>query len=88
MSSVLSMWHAQYLSTIGALRQDSRARITWAIGLVVDIVAGFWTFNALSNNLAQWQAAGQVTLASHLGLLCLYTWAGISFFAIIALISQ
>ena len=88
MSSVLSMWHAQYLSTTGALRQDNRSRMTWAIGLVIDIVMGFWTFNVLSSNLAKWQAAGQVTLASHLWLLCLYTWAGISFFAVIAVISQ
>ena len=88
MSSVLSIWHAQYLSTTGALRHDNRARITWVIGLVVDIVTGFWTFNVLSSNLALWQVAGQATLASHLGLLCLYTWAGISFFAVIAVISQ
>ena len=58
MSSILTLWRAQFVSTSGALRQDSRARITWAIGLVVDIVAGFWTFNALSGNLAQWQVAG------------------------------
>ncbi len=88
MSSVLTLWGAQFVSTRGALREDSRARITWAIGMVVDIVAGFWTFNALSGNLAQWQAAGQSVLATHLWLLCLWTWAGISFFAVIAVVSQ
>jgi hypothetical protein len=88
MSSVLSIWHAQYVSTGGALRQDSRARITWAIGLVVDIIAGFWTFNVLSGNLAQWQAEEQLALATHLWLLCLYMWAGISSFAVIAVVSQ
>jgi hypothetical protein len=88
MSSVLTLWHAQYTATSGALRQDARARITWAISLVVDLVAGFWTFNVLSGNLAQWQAAGQVALATHLWLFCLYTWAGISFFAVIAVVSQ
>ena len=88
MSSVLTLWRAQLVSTGGALRQDTRARMTWAIGLVVDIAAGFWTINALSANLAQWQAAGQSVVASHLLLLYLYTWAGISFFTVIAVISQ
>lgn len=88
MSSVLTLWRAQFASSGGALRQDTRARMTWAIALVVDIAAGFWTFNALSGNLAQWQAAGQSVLASRLLLLCLYTWVGISFFTVIAVISQ
>ena len=88
MSSVLTLWRAQLVSSGGALRQDTRARITWAIALVLDIAAGFWTFNALSANLAQWQAGGQAELVSRLLLLCLYTWAGISFFAIIGVISQ
>lgn len=88
MSSVLTLWCAQLLSSTGALRQDTRARMTWAIGLVVDIAAGFWTFNALSSNLAQWQVAGAIVLANHLWLLCLWTWAGIAFFAVIAVISQ
>lgn len=88
MSSVLTLWRAQVVSSGGALRQDIRARMTWAIALLLDIAAGFWTFNALSVNLAQWQAAGQPVLASRLLLLCLYTWLGISFFAVIAVISQ
>jgi len=88
MSSVLTLWRAQFVSTHGALREDSRARMTWAIGLVVDIAAGFWTFNELSGNLAQWYAAGQLALATHLWLLCLWAWAGISFFAVIAVVSQ
>ncbi len=88
MSHVLTVWRAQYISTTGSLLYDTRARITWAISLVVDVVAGFWTFNALSSNLAQWQAAGQWALASHLWLLCLGAWAGISFFAAIAVVSQ
>ena len=88
MSHVLTVWRAQYISTTGSLRYDTRARITWAISLVVDVVAGFWTFNALSSNLAQWQLVGQWALASHLWLLCLGAWAGISFFAVIAVVSQ
>ncbi len=88
MSSVLTLWRAQLVSARGALRQDTRARMTWAIGLLVDIAAGLWSFSALSGNLAQWQAAGQSVLAIHLWLLCLYTWAGISFFAVIAVVSQ
>ena len=88
MSSVLTLWRAQWVSTGGALRQDMRARMTWAIALIVDIAAGFWTFNALPGSLAQWQAAGQPVLVSHLSLLCLYTWVGIGFFAVIAVISQ
>ena len=88
MSHVLTVWRAQYISATGSLRYDTRARITWAISLVVDVVAGFWTFSALSNNLAQWQAAGQWALATHLWLLCLGAWAGIGFFAVIAVVSQ
>ena len=88
MSSVLTLWRAQFVSSGGALRQDTRARMTWAIALLLDMAAGFWTLNALSANLAQWQAAGQAVLVSHLSLFCLYTWAGISFFAVIAVISQ
>jgi hypothetical protein len=88
MSSVLTLWRAQLVASGAALRQDTRARMTWAIGLLVDIAAGFWTFNALSANLAQWQAAGQSVVVSHLLVLFLYTWAGISFFTIIALVSQ
>jgi hypothetical protein len=84
----LTLWRAQYVSTTGALRHDTRARITWAISLFVDIVAGFWTFNVLSGNLGQWQTSGYLTLASHLWLLCLGTWVGISFFAILAVVSQ
>ena len=88
MSSVFTLWHAQFASTGGALRQDTRARMTWAIALVVDIAAGFWSFNTLSSNLAQWQAAGQSVVISGLSLLYLYTWVGISFFTVIATISQ
>ncbi len=88
MSSVLTLWRAQFVSSSSALRQDTGTRMTWAIALVLDIAAGFWTFNALSANLARWQTAGQAVLVSHLLLLCLYTWGGIGFFAVIALISQ
>jgi hypothetical protein len=88
MSSVVTLWRVQLLSVGGSLRQDTRARMTWAIGLLLDIAAGFWTFNALSGNLAQWQAAGPAILAAHLLLLCLCTWAGMCFFAVIAVISQ
>src|SRR5260370_22078837 len=87
MSHVLTVWRAQYISTTGSLRYDTRARITWAISLVVDVVAGFWTFDALSSNLAQWQLAGQWALASHLWLLSLGALAGISFFPVIAAVS-
>lgn len=88
MSSVLTLWRTQLVSSGGALRQDTRARMTWTIELVIDIAASFWTFKALSSNLAQWQVAGQFVLASHLLLLFLYTWAGISFFTVIAVIAQ
>jgi hypothetical protein len=88
MSSVLTLWRAQWVATGAGLRQDTRARMTWAIALIVDVAAGFWSLNPLSSNLAQWQVASQAVLVSHLLLLFLYTWIGISFFTIIAVIAQ
>src|SRR5579871_2816296 len=88
MNSVFTLWHAQWISIGGALRQDTRARMTWAIALLVDIAAGFWTFSALSGNLARWQTVGQSVLVSNLSLLWLYTWIGIGLFAVIAVVSQ
>ncbi len=88
MKQAALIWRAHLISNLGALRSDTRARVTWLIALAVDLGIGSWSMHSLLDNLAKWQAVGEASLTSHLWLLFAGIWAGIAAFSAISTLQQ
>lgn len=83
MNIALIAWRAQVRSLYNASRYDTKMRITLIVMAVISVASGFWFTYQLKAQLYLWLAQGPVATATGLWLVCLQTWAGMAFFAII-----
>jgi hypothetical protein len=87
MKTVMLLLRVHLKSAFGALRNDTRTKITWFIALGLDGGVGLWSINQLLGHLSQWQAAGSVVLEGNLWLLFSSAWLGIGLFASLSTIT-
>jgi len=88
MNTPLIIWRMHLTAAWGALKRDTRAKVTLLIRLIFDLGIGYWSFNLLLDNLTRWRATGATELESHLWLLYGGLLAGICFFAVLAVIQE
>ncbi|MBA2284026.1 MAG: hypothetical protein H0W02_00935, partial [Ktedonobacteraceae bacterium] len=88
MSMLLALWRAEFNAARHALRTDARTRITWMIAFIVNIGLGLWGGQQLLAQVYAWKLAGSRILQSHLWLLCLSIWGGISALAVISMLQR
>jgi hypothetical protein len=85
MNTTFTIWRAELMSLRNAARHDVRMRVALFVGLVFDLVAGFWSGGQALAHLQQWRTAGALTLTAGLWSLCWLTWSGMGIFTIIGL---
>src|SRR2546425_12427862 len=79
MKTVLLLLKVHLKSAFGALRNDTRTKITWFIALGLDCGVGLWSINQLLDHVSQWQAAGSAVLEARLWLLFSGAWLVLDF---------
>lgn len=85
MNTTFAIWRAELLSLRNAAHHDMRMHVALFVGLVFDLVAGFWSGGQALVHLQQWRAAGPPTLTAGLWSLCWLTWSGMGIFTVIGL---
>src|SRR5450631_1956753 len=70
-------------SARNASRYDKRIKVALGFLLILNLVIGIWSSGQLLQHLQEWQQQGPVALKMGLELFCLFTWSGMSAFAIL-----
>lgn len=88
MNTTFTIWQAYLASARNALRYDTRMKVAVVVALFFNFILGLWSANQSITRLHQWQVQGTTAVNTGLWLLCLSTWAGIAFFALIGTMRQ
>lgn len=83
MSISLFGWRVQLRSLYNASRYDTKMSVAFGVVAIVNIVLALWFIHQLTALLHTWVVQGPFATVAGLWSVCLQTWAGIAFFAII-----
>lgn len=85
MSTTVAIWRTSMMSLRNATRANRGLQIAFLFAGLMGLALGVWGGWQLWLHLRQWQEQGTMALSTGLWLLCIGTWNGLSFFALLGL---
>ncbi len=85
MSIPLLGWRVHLRSLYNASRYDTKMSVAFGVVAIVNIALALWLIQQLTTLLHMWIAQGPFATTTGLWSVCLQTWAGMAFFAVIGI---